>query len=160
MPRSRGKYGHYNFTKTKICRRCGKEYIITGGRSLYCLECKRKRDREQNINCAKEWHKIHKDEQRLKKKTRYKAMKIRIQQILGGKCDYCGMTDHRCLQIDHVNGGGRRDKRNFDSVEAYFREVQRSVSAKEGKYQLLCANCNCIKRYEKDETAKSRTPQY
>ena len=29
--------------------------------------------------------------------------------------------------------------------------VLRSVAENEGRYQLLCANCNWIKRYEKKE---------
>ena len=56
--------------------------------------------------------------------------------ILGGVCKKCGFSDVRALQIDHINGGGVKE----------LKKVIRSVLNKENKYQLLCANCNWIKR--------------
>ena len=69
---------------------------------------------------------------------------------LGNKCARCGFRDARALQIDHVNGGGnkeRRDKRIW-SVAVLALEDKASGGH---RYQLLCANCNWIKRYEQDE---------
>jgi hypothetical protein len=86
--------------------------------------------------------------------------KRRIEGIikLGGRCasPTCGWvnedgtkgcTDFRILQFDHVEGGGTKDRKTF-SFEKLCKDVITDVT---GKYQLLCANCNWIKAFEKRE---------
>ncbi len=71
---------------------------------------------------------------------------------LGGKCARCGFTDWRALQIDHVHGGGTKERReNPGTISLYLRVIARAAS---GKYQVLCANCNWIKRFEESEHYK------
>jgi RNase P subunit RPR2 len=65
---------------------------------------------------------------------------------LGGACVRCGFDDPRALQIDHVNGGGIAELRTLSGTK-YFAKVR----ANPGDYQLLCANCNWIKRAEQGE---------
>lgn len=74
--------------------------------------------------------------------------------ILGNKCVKCGFSDARALQVDHINGGGSLDREIKGGN--YFKRVINSVIAKENKYQLLCANCNWIKRFENNEVRKSK----
>lgn len=74
----------------------------------------------------------------------------RVVDLLGGKCVRCGFSDIRALQIDHINGGGYREIKDISS-KTRLRLVVESVKNKEMKYQLLCANCNWIKRYEDKE---------
>ncbi|MDG7005258.1 MAG: hypothetical protein JRN73_09990 [Nitrososphaerota archaeon] len=69
-------------------------------------------------------------------------------QELGSKCVRCGFSDFRALQIDHVNGGGRSEARRLAGV-AYYLHVLDHIN--DGTYQLLCANCNWIKRAENEE---------
>lgn len=71
--------------------------------------------------------------------------------VLGGKCARCGNADERVLQIDHVNGGGRRDPNWTHNTRTYAKRVVASVLAGEATYQLLCSNCNWIKRWENGE---------
>ena len=76
----------------------------------------------------------------------------RRQQILekfGGKCNKCGFSDVRALQLDHVNGGGTKE-----SCAIYRTGVQRRALENPSEYQLLCANCNIVKRYENNEHRK------
>jgi hypothetical protein len=58
-----------------------------------------------------------------------------------------GCTDRRCLQIDHVKGGGKRDRETMCS--SMF--IHKVLKDKTGAYQLLCANCNWIKRVDNKE---------
>lgn len=83
--------------------------------------------------------------------------KIRLDaiNILGGKCVKCDFSDFRALQIDHINGGGAKDKKII--TRHYSNAVMDSVRNKENKYQLLCANCNWIKRYTNNELPKRKT---
>ena len=74
--------------------------------------------------------------------------------ILGGACVKCGFDDIRALQIDHINGGGGKELK-ISNGGNHMNKIIRSVLNKENKYQLLCANCNWIKRWENKE-AKGR----
>jgi hypothetical protein len=73
--------------------------------------------------------------------------------LLGGKCVRCGFSDARALQIDHRNGGGSRESKSLRGAKISF-QLKR-VLAGDNNYQLLCANCNWIKRFENGETANA-----
>lgn len=63
----------------------------------------------------------------------------------GGKCVKCGFSDWRALQFDHVNGNGSTMNKKLGSYRnKYIRKHPK-------QYQLLCANCNWIKRFERHE---------
>lgn len=53
------------------------------------------------------------------------------------------------LQFDHIHGDGKKDITN--NRHGYVTSVLKSVMANEDKFQLLCANCNWIKRAENHE---------
>lgn len=76
-------------------------------------------------------------------------------EALGGKCVRCGFNDPRALQIDHINGGGSKERKKIKpSASGFNKIVLKSFLAGENKYQLLCANCNWIKRVENKEHKK------
>ena len=75
--------------------------------------------------------------------------------VLGGKCVRCGFTDIRALQIDHINGGGSKDVKRRGRGGQFYNQVMNSFLNKENEFQLLCANCNWIKRVENNEVRKS-----
>ncbi len=85
------------------------------------------------------------------KQQRDKKLRAQILSLLGGKCRRCGISDPRVLQIDHVNGNGYKEIRKYGTGHPYYCHVRRTVKAGGNEYQLLCANCNWIKRYEKNE---------
>jgi hypothetical protein len=77
----------------------------------------------------------------------------RLIEWLGGKCAVCGEVDVRCLQIDHINGGGRRERQRVGLDQA---ATLRMVVAHPERFQVLCANHNCIKRWERGEGVSLR----
>lgn len=78
---------------------------------------------------------------------KYRArLRAAVVAALGGRCVQCGFTDVRALQIDHVAGGGVRERRTI----GYYGICQRVLRGSKG-YQLLCANCNWIKRAVRGE---------
>lgn len=84
-----------------------------------------------------------------------RRLRQRVINHFGGKCVWCGFNDWRALQIDHINGSGGRARLNDrPSPVRYHLDL---LNAEPGlHYQLLCANCNQIKKYERNETtAKS-----
>jgi len=78
-------------------------------------------------------------------------LKKEVMDKMGGKCVKCGFNDYRAVQIDHINGDGHAD--NVGGQKYYIRVLE-SFIKKEGKYQLLCANCNWIKRFQNNEHYK------
>ena len=82
--------------------------------------------------------------------------KLRMEAIeaLGTVCVKCGFSDIRALQIDHVNGDGSKERKARKYKGNFHAHVLKSFLAGENKYQLLCANCNWIKRVENNERNK------
>lgn len=72
--------------------------------------------------------------------------RVRVIMFLGGKRERCGNNDSRVLQVDHVNGGGNKERQALHSNNASTM-AKRILNFPEN-YQLLCANCNWIKRWE------------
>lgn len=79
----------------------------------------------------------------------YHRLRDQVLVGYGDKCSHCGFSDRRALQIDHVNGGGNK-MRNAGMKDAIlFRFIIKNNFPPD--FQLLCANCNFIKRHENDE---------
>lgn len=132
------------------------------------LEQKRRRKERQ-----KNYHKEHIEEFRARRIERYKrdpgkqkkrweylrgrSIKKRsfILGLFGDRCVRCGFKDWRALQIDHIKGRGGEEKRlkgHSDRRGFLLEDVKKSPE----KYQILCANCNWIKRYENNECIKRK----
>jgi hypothetical protein len=131
---------------------------------VYCSTHKKQRNITQ-----KDWIKKHPEEwkkiQRRSGKKRRDILRKEIIQLLGEKCsnpynlnhgDF--LVDSRCLQIDHVNRESKhREKKNGHATsgnEAYLRFILKEIKSGSKDYQLLCANCNWIKRVENREDGR------
>jgi RNase P subunit RPR2 len=144
------------------CIKCGRELVVGKNwreqrkrMSYYiCNEC--------NDKLTIERRKTHRDEFRrtLRKTSKIRRSELRLEiiHLLGNRCSNpnCavigGMTDIRALQIDHVNGGRSKERRGRAGAdEMYYKHILEQIKAGSKDYQLLCANCNWIKRYEKNE---------
>lgn len=96
--------------------------------------------------------KNRKEVNRSKRKYQDKIRK-KILDFFGNKCanpyniDHGGfINDTRYLQLDHKNGGGGKEIKRLGQRKVYRRALEYPE-----EYQLLCANCNWIKRYENNE---------
>jgi hypothetical protein len=88
------------------------------------------------------------------KLTSYKRLRAGVLAVLGNECAKCGFSDYRALQIDHVNSDGALERAEFGGPsQKFLKRVLLSFVRGEGRYQLLCANCNWIKRAELGETS-------
>lgn len=104
------------------------------------------------ITANRNFYLKHKDDRKREIGDWYRRTRATVLELLGNECLNCGFKDSRALQIDHVNGGGVQDKKKI--TRSYHVVVIESIMKKENKYQLLCANCNWIKRYEKGEVRR------
>jgi hypothetical protein len=103
----------------------------------------------KNIEARRKYYREH--QCKVRRETRLKIIKA-----LGGECVKCGIKDKRVLQVDHINGGGCKELRLIDSKLGRYKYAKKIIAqAKKGKYQLLCANCNWIKRFENGEEGRT-----
>ena len=77
-----------------------------------------------------------------------------ILNLLGNECKECGEKDPRVLHIDHINGGGTKERSKFKSHRSYAFSVYRKIKLGSREYQILCANCNSRKEYIKRKISK------
>ena len=77
---------------------------------------------------------------------RQRWLRKEILKAFGGRCAKCGFADSRALQLDHIGGGGRRMR-----ISKGQHGVYRYALKYRDKFQLLCANCNSIKKFENGE---------
>ncbi len=86
-------------------------------------------------------------------RNRRSTLRLSIINLLGGECVRCGVRDLRCLQLDHIDGGGSKDnKSRYRGTVQLYKYYLKHPSEANQKYQVLCANCNWVKRYENQES--------
>jgi len=100
-----------------------------------------------------EWRKANPERWKaIKRKSNHKQnveLRKRIIALFGGKCAHCGYDkDPRAFQIDHINGGGYQERKIYRAGTQFAKHV---LEVNGEGYQLLCANCNQIKRFENKE---------
>jgi len=100
--------------------------------------------RRKNKDKVRAYEHQHRGAQALRQVARRVRQRESVFAVLGHTCARCGFTDKRALQFDHINGGGSQDFAQRQSSKAYFQ----SIIDRPGQFQVLCANCNSIKRVE------------
>lgn len=91
---------------------------------------------------------IMRQERNVRRQKLYAKERMEMINLLGGRCSNkeClvpgGCTDIRCLQIDHIEGGGKKEYAILGPNLIHYYLTHRD---KLSKIQLLCANCNWIK---------------
>ena len=73
-----------------------------------------------------------------KKRTRREVI-----ETYGGRCVCCGETTYEFLCIDHVNGGGNRERKRLGMGGWIYYKIKREKYPT--SYQILCHNCNFAK---------------
>ena len=73
------------------------------------------------------------------------------------KCIKCSYNDVRALSLDHIEGNGRKHKLS-NNINHMYRWVKKNNYPQ--IFQVLCMNCNWLKRYENNENALNRPHEY
>lgn len=145
--------------ETKICAKCKKQFI-TYHKGKYCgYDCywtarwgnkgkckvcgKKARFRYCSDKCVRDFW--NKNDYHLRKKQRNWEQKMKIIEQLGGKCKNCGFSDHRALDINHLD----RNKKEIPKHRSYTWQRRLKDWKKNIKtIELLCANCHRIHTWE------------
>ena len=84
-------------------------------------------------------------------------LREKLFNILGHICIRWGFSDKRALQFDHKNGGGIKDVKKFNGNYEMYRYYKNNPEIAKKELQVLCANCNWIKRAENKEYREENT---
>ena len=173
------RYGCGLLDESKRCNKCGiskpLEFFSNNkrdrdGKHNWCKDCASKKNREWYLRnpdynrspYAKqqraEWYQKNKKEVHIKRRKQYAQRKINaLAHYAGGTyphCIICGIDDIDVLCLDHINGGGTKERAMTNRKDIH--RLLWSKSYPEG-YQTLCANCNLkkeiLERRKRDATA-------
>lgn len=115
--------------KPFTCHFCSGIGYATRNDGKRCTECRKE--------YLREYRKLATTRER-----RAKAHRKLRQEVIdgyGGKCQCCGETTYEFLAIDHVDGGGRKEREMLSTAQI-VRKVHNLNFPKE--YRILCHNCN------------------
>jgi hypothetical protein len=129
------------------CKSCVNSY----NRSRYNAG-KVKRDKDKTRTGARRYASRHKAENKERLNSYRRTLRHKVLEKYGNKCNRCPFNDPRVLQLDHVHGDGAEERRAIGHYAIYLR----ALNDTDGRYQLLCANCNWIKRIENFELRRLR----
>lgn len=142
--------------------------------TCWCLECKRQKykeyyidnrdkvlqknakwfaeNKERHKEYLSEWYKKNREavleKQGEYQKTKNDLLRIKIMTHLGGvRCVHCGEENFFVLAIDHINEDGYKDRNTRLKRFSYYKGIlEMGVEEAKKKYQILCRNCNWMKR--------------
>ena len=107
-----------------------------------------------NYNPVKRRHSYEKNHARERAYMSERTRKFRLQlfEVMGGaKCVRCGFIDIRALQFDHINGNGRKNRKQLKGSLGMYQYYATHPEEARADLQILCANCNWIKKFEREE---------
>jgi len=120
---------------------------------MKCIRCKCEKANDGRKTCQRclAYHQAFRKKHPEYSRDRYAKLRNEILILLGNKCINCGFSNRHALDIDHVNGEGCKERKSFKHSLCYLLHILREVKSGSKEYQLLCANCNRIKKHERHE---------
>lgn len=131
--------GKYLASKRKWARKKAKDPIY----------CEKRRENHRRFE------RKHKQRRTMEKKKYRLNARFDLIALMGGRCVKCGFSDHRALQIDHKNASDTKWINSKPTGYIFYRKLLRE-EYDISQFQLLCANCSWIKRWELNETSGIR----
>jgi len=77
---------------------------------------------------------------------RSRALRAEVLAAYGGKCACCGEAHPEFLGIDHMNGGGNRERGKSGGSNVFYVALKKAGFPKD-RYRLLCHNCNLARGF-------------
>lgn len=151
---SRAKKKYYQTHKEKIKVYMRKYYHTHKEAAAISMKKWYAKNKEKQKVYCKQWHRDNRDKinasiRKTGKKYRIK-MRLELLDILGHSCIKCGFADPRALQIDHINDDGYLDRKWLSVDVSFYTYYCKHPDEARRKLQTLCANCNTIKKFDKE----------
>jgi hypothetical protein len=141
----------------KFCSICHIELTVANTGKYYihanfCQNCRRKYHRERGERLYKD--PVEREKFHVRQDKHTDNQRQILLDLLGNHCVICGFNNPLALQIDHVNNNGAEERAKYRTTKngknqcslKYYRVIREKLKQGSKEYQLLCANCNAIKR--------------
>lgn len=92
-----------------------------------------------------QYYKEHREAARRSMRKSLWKLKMDVLSHYGGtppKCACCGESYIEFMTIDHINGGGNKQRKELGTLGTFMYTWLRRNNYPEG-YRVLCYNCNC-----------------
>jgi hypothetical protein len=96
------------------------------------------KDKEQQRKANREWAKNH----RAQIREYLRQLRIRAIEKLGGKCINCGCDDFQALEMNHINGGGRKETKKYGPMQKQL--YYAIIAGRRNDIELTCKVCNSL----------------
>ena len=100
----------------------------------YMIRWRQRRKESDNYNPEEERRKWREQHQKVREKA--------IERLGGKICSNCGCNDFTILEINHINGGGRKALKIKQNRQLYRDIMNDKVDLSE--YNVLCRVCNAL----------------
>jgi hypothetical protein len=115
--------------KDVSCKFCNAVFQSTRLDAKRCESCRQKYLQEYR----------RKEETKLRRKQSNRRIRERLFAGYGGKCVCCGENKFEFLALDHVNGGGREERKTRSTQQIALTAIREGFP---DTYRVLCHNCN------------------
>lgn len=105
------------------------------------MKLRTEQQQQEQLRRQQRWYTRNKEEHNAKTRARYNAHRMAALQAYGSKCACCPEANTEFLCIDHVKGGGNKERKaRREGVGGFFRRLKREGFP--NTYRVLCHNCN------------------
>lgn len=142
----------------KKCTKCGKSKLLfefwkhkqcKGGYNTYCKKCVceyqrkyYKTHRKQEMARTTKYRNKNKKRCNAYSRNYHVKQREKVIKHYGNKCNCCGEANIRFLTIDHINGDGRKHRKEIGNMgSGWYNWIIRNNYPVD--LQILCFNCNC-----------------
>ena len=106
-------------------------------------------DKDKQREYQRDWAKRNRESRR-----KYgKLLREKVLILLGGKCVNCDCDEFEVLEINHKNGGGRKEKYTHRAKQFYLHIL--NGTRKTDDLELTCMPCNTLHKAKILKKAKS-----
>jgi hypothetical protein len=111
------------------CSFCSDVFLASRSDAKRCPSCRNKYLQEYR----------QKETTKDRRKKQHRELREQAFAGYGGKCQCCGEHRFEFLAIDHVNGGGREERKTKSTQQIARKVVNQGFPS---SYRVLCHNCN------------------
>jgi len=119
-------------------------------------EANKERVREMKKISMLKRRKANPDLHRKQSREAKARLKAALFDIYGHICARCGFDDKRALTLDHKLNNGNIERKELSERGVYVKARNNYLP---NEYQILCMNCQFIKRCEDKNENQHRAPQ-
>lgn len=115
--------------KEVLCSFCTFPFLSSRTDAKRCPECRQKYLQDYR----------RKETTKQRRREQHRELRIKAFEGYGGKCQCCGEHRFEFLAIDHVNGGGRLERKTKSTQQIARKVIDQNFPP---EYRVLCHNCN------------------